>query len=195
MKVRFCDEGVGTLGWVVDEFMERCSHALDVDGRVWLVDPLDGDGVRERVLALGEPAGVLQLLDRHDRDCAALARRLGVPHHRVGIGDAPFEAVEIVARRHWHELALWWPERRVLVCGDSLGTARYFRAPGERLAVHPLLRLTPPRNLARLEPERILVGHGTEAEGALLRRALRGSRLRAPLVPLGFALALRAARR
>lgn len=195
MKVRFCDEGEGTLGWVVDEFMERCSHALHADGRVWLVDPLDGDGVVERVLALGEPAGVLQLLDRHGRDCAALAARLGVPHHRVEIGDAPFAAVHIVARKHWRELALWWPERRVLVCGDSLGTARYFRAPGERLAVHPLLRLTPPRNLSRLEPERILVGHGTEAEGAALRGALRGSRIRAPLVPIGLALALRAARR
>ena len=34
----------------------------------------------ERALTLGEPAGVLQLLDRHNRDCAALAARLGVPH-------------------------------------------------------------------------------------------------------------------
>ena len=30
--------------------------------------------------ALGEIAGVLQLLDRHNRDCAPLAERFGVPH-------------------------------------------------------------------------------------------------------------------
>jgi hypothetical protein len=190
MEVRFCDEGEGTLGWVVDEFMERCSHALAADGRVWLVDPLDGNGVEERVRALGEPAGVLQLLDRHGRDCAALAARLGVPHHRLALGDAPFEAIQLSNWRRSRELALWWPERRVLVCADALGTARYFRGPGERLAVHPLLRLTPPRRLAGLEPERVLVGHGTGAGGRELDGALSGARVRAPLVPIGLALAL-----
>jgi hypothetical protein len=190
MEVRFCDEGEGTLGWVVDEFMERCSHALVADGRVWLVDPLDGSGVEERVRGLGEPAGVLQLLDRHGRDCATLAARLGVPHHRLALGDAPFEAIPLANWRRSRELALWWPERRVLVCADALGTARYFRGPRERLAVHPLLRLTPPRRLAALEPERVLVGHGTGVEGSELRGALSGARLRAPLVPMGLALAL-----
>jgi hypothetical protein len=193
VNVRFCDEGEGTLGWVVNEFMERCSHALVADGGVWLIDALDGDGVEERVRALGEPAGVLQLLDRHARDCAALAGRLGVPHHRLAIGEAPFEAIPLVTRRRWREIALWWPERRVLVCADALGTARYFRAPGERLAVHPLLRLMPPRRLAGLEPERVLVGHGTGVEGSALRDALRDARLRAPLVPVGLALALKEA--
>jgi hypothetical protein len=190
VEVRFCDEGQGTLGWVVDEFMERCSHALVADGGVWLVDALDGTGVEERVRALGEPAGVIQLLDRHGRDCAALAARLGVPHHRLAAGGAPFELVPVANWRRLPELALWWPERRVLVCADAVGTARYFRAPGERLAVHPLLRLTPPRALAAFEPERVLVGHGTEADGAELGAALRSARLRAPLAPLGLGLAL-----
>jgi|SRR4051794_4065960 len=190
MDVRFCDEGEGTLGWVVDEFMERCSHALAADGRVWLVDALDGPGVEERVCALGKPAGVLQLLDRHGRDCAALAARLRVPHHRLEAGDAPFELVPVANWRRAPEVALWWPERRVLVCADAVGTARYFRAPGERLAVHPLLRLTPPRRLDAFEPARVLVGHGTGVEGTELCRALRGARVRAPLVPVGAALAL-----
>lgn len=195
MRVRFCDEFEGGLGWIVDEFMERCSHALLADGRVWLVDPLDADGVEERVRALGEPAGVLQLLDRHGRDCGVLARRLGVPHHVLVAGDAPFEAIAVVSRRRWREIALWWPERRVLVCADALGSARYFRAPGERLAVHPLLRLTPPPRLSSLHPERVLVGHGEGVQGVgALRTALRRSRLLAPLVPLGLGAALIARR-
>jgi len=38
--------------------MERAFHALVDDGRVWLVDPLDGPEM-EDAAALGEPAGVL----------------------------------------------------------------------------------------------------------------------------------------
>ena len=56
-------------------------------------------------------------------------------------------------RKRWQEVALWWPERRVLVTADALGTvAHYFTLGGERLGVHPLLRLTPPRQLATPRP-------------------------------------------
>src|SRR3954462_11223720 len=41
MQVRFCDEFEHGFGWMVDEFLRRCSRALVVDGRVWLVDPLE----------------------------------------------------------------------------------------------------------------------------------------------------------
>ena len=59
-----------------------------------------------------------------------------------------FEAIPAVRVPHWQETALWWPERRVLVTADALGTvAHYFTLGGERLGVHPLLRLTPPRQL------------------------------------------------
>jgi hypothetical protein len=72
--VEAVDEFDGSFGWILrDEFMQRCSHALVHAGRVWLVDPVDVDGAEERVRAAGEPAGVLQLLDRHNRDCAELA--------------------------------------------------------------------------------------------------------------------------
>jgi hypothetical protein len=165
--------------------MERCSHALVEDGRVWLIDPLDRDGLPERVRAAGIPAGVVQLLDRHQRDCAALAARLGVPHHRVprdAVG--PFRFVPIESRRFWDEVALWWPERRVLLCGDALGTADYFLAGGDRLAVHPALRLWPPRRqLGALEPAAILCGHGEGVfggAGVALREALSTSRRRIP---------------
>jgi hypothetical protein len=185
LTVRFCDEFDGGFGWVVEEFMERCSHALVVGGKVWVVDPVKGARVEERIRAAGEPAGVLQLLDRHNRDSAELARRLGVEHHVVPrAAIPPFEFLRIVTRRSWKEVALWWPEPRVLVCGDVLGTARYYRARKDRLAVHPLLRAVPPgRKLGKVSPARVLCGHGTgihEDADAALQAALRTARRRIP---------------
>lgn len=185
----FVDELEFGFGWLSPERpkLRLTGHALLAEGGVWLIDPPEADGVEERIHALGEPAGVLQLLDRHDRDCADLARRLGVPHHRVPFEPVgPFETIPIVRRRFWREVALWWPERRVLVCGDALGTVpHYFALDGERLGVHPLLRLTPPRQLARREPEHVLCGHGAgvhEHAAQAVREALEHSRRRAPRV-------------
>ena len=187
MQVRFCDELDVGFGWVVDEFMLRCSHALVADGRVWLIDPVDGEGVEERVRAAGEPAGVIQLLARHSRDCLALAERLGVPHHRVPReppAGAPFELIAFRTPPFWEEVALWWAEPRVLVCADALGTAPYFRAAGESVAVHPFLRLLPPRQLGMLEPRHVLCGHGEGVHGdetpQILREALETARRRLP---------------
>jgi hypothetical protein len=185
----FVDELEPGFGWLSPERprLRMASHALVADGGVWLIDPAEADGVEERVRALGEPAGVLQLLDRHKRACAEFARRLGVPHRRVPFEQVgPFQTIPIVRRRVWHEVALWWPERRVLVCADALGTVpHYFALDGERLGVHPLLRLTPPRRLAALDPEHVLCGHGSgvhEDATAALREALDHSRRRAPRV-------------
>ena len=176
------DEFHAGFGWIADEFMERCSHALVAGESVWLVDPVDMEGLEERIRGAGTPAGVIQLLDRHNRDCATLANRLGVAHHVVPqepIG--PFELLTIRMTRRWREVALWWPAERVLVCADVLGTARYFRAGDERLGVHPLLRMRPPRVPVQLEV--ILCGHGsgvfTDADAAL-REALSTSRRRIP---------------
>jgi hypothetical protein len=184
--VRFCDEQDFGFGWLDDdEPMRRSSHALAADG-VWLVDPVAWPEAEQRALALGEPRGVVQLLDRHNRDCAALAERLGVPHHLVPtarIADAPFEFLHVLSNRFWREVALWWPEQRVLVCADALGTVSYFRAPGERVGVHPFLRLRPPRALRRVYPEHILTGHGEgvhDEASAALHEALRMSRRRLP---------------
>jgi hypothetical protein len=164
----------GVEEWVEDEFLERASHALVTESGTWLVDPVDSPRVDE----LANVTGVIQLLDRHNRDCAPIARRLGVQH--VVLPLAPIAPFVFVAVRR-NEVALWWPERRVLVCGDALGTARYYRGGDERLAVHPLMRLRPPR--FDLEPGVILCGHGPgvyeDAESAL-RDALRTSRRRIP---------------
>jgi hypothetical protein len=160
---------------VEDEFLQRASHALITESGTWLVDPVDNT----RVDGLENVAGVIQLLDRHNRDCAAIAQRLGVPHlERTG---GPFEFLPVKDTRRWREVALWWPDRRVLACGDALGTAAYFCAGDERLAVHPLLRLRPPR--VDVEPKTTPSGHRTgiyEDAPAALREALSTSRRRIP---------------
>jgi hypothetical protein len=195
---RFVDEQEWGFGWISPQRpqLRITSHALLADGGVWLIDPAEGDGIDERIRALGEPAGVIQLLDRHSRAGAYYARRLGVPMHEVPSRDVgPFQTVPIARRSFWRESALWWPERRVLVCADALGTVRhYFALEDEPLGVHPLLRLTPPRQLARLEPEHVLCGHGAgihEGAAETLRDALEHSRRRLPRLLLELPAVLR----
>ena len=189
--MRLCDETEWGFGWLQEERLARTSHALRAEGGVWVFDPVDSPGVEERIRALGEPAGVIQLLDRHRRDCAALAGRLGVPLHETpfdGVPGAPFDPVPIVRHRLWREVALWWPEEQVLVCGDALGTIGYFVATSELLGVHPLLRLVPPRSLSRFAPRHVLCGHGEGVHGdetaLALAGALRTARRRLPAAVL-----------
>lgn len=194
--------GVG-LTWVRDEPLARASHALVDDGRVWLVDPTDEPAALEAALASGRPAGVLQLLDRHNRDCARLAERLGVPHLAVpaAVPDSPFEVVPLVDRRFWREVALWWPERRALVVAEAIGTSRGYAPASLGAGVSVGLRPWPPRRLAAFEPEHLLVGHGSPLHGPTaapaLREALRRARVDLPraLVALPLALAGAPARR
>ena len=199
MRSRFCDDlGPDGFGWVVEEAATRTSHALAADGKLWLVDPLDWPEAIERAVALGQPASVIQLLDRHHRDCAALAAQLGVPH--LVVPDAalgsPFTFVPVLRRRYWRESALWWPATRTLVMADALGTNRFYTAGKAPLGVHVLLRLTPPQELGTLDPERILVGHGegvVEPNASVaLRGALASSRRRLPGLLVRLPLATRA---
>jgi hypothetical protein len=185
MEVKWVDEFEGGFGWLPRESRMRTSHALVVDGGVWLVDPLDVPGLDDRVRTAGEPRGVVQLLDRHNRDCAELAARYEVPHIRVpATGGTPFLLLQLYSLPFWREAALWWAEGRVLVVGDALGTIAYFVAPGEQLGVHPFLRLTPPRQLGGFDAQHVLVGHGWGVHGqdtpVVLRRALETSRRRMP---------------
>lgn len=190
MIVRFVDEFEGSIGWTPaqPELRRRTSHAVAAGGGVWIVDPLDGEGVDERIRAVGEPAAVIQLLDRHERDCRALAARLGIERFVTpfaGVPGAPFEVVRVLDLPGWHEAALWFPAERILVCADALGTASYFVAEGEPIAVHPLLRLFPPKVLLRYEPRQLLVGHGEGLAGnhatEALHEALLTSRRRIPV--------------
>ncbi|HMI99738.1 MAG TPA: hypothetical protein VK488_07905 [Gaiellaceae bacterium] len=189
MRLRFSDEFEHGFGWSLEgERLHRTSHAVKTGGSVWLTDVVDAPGIDERIRALGEPAGIVQLLDRHKRDCAAVAGRLGLALHVTPFTDvpgAPFVVLPIARRRIWREIAVWWPEQRILVCGDALGSLGYFRARGEPFGVHPLLRLAPPRRaLGGLEPEHILFGHGDGVHGPgaapALREALATARRRLP---------------
>jgi hypothetical protein len=194
--MRYCDErGAAGFGWIVEESMARASHVLAADGGVWLVDPLDWREAVDRALGLGEPAGVVQLLDRHNRDCAALAARLGVPHLVAPdvIEQSPFECIPLTRNRFWRETALWWPEARTLVVAEALGTNAFATAGRAPVGVQVLLRLAPPTALAVTEPQHLLVGHGEGLHGSRtamsLRRALAESRRGLPglLVRLPFA--------
>ncbi|MFB6129220.1 MAG: hypothetical protein ABEJ28_00170 [Salinigranum sp.] len=211
-RLREVDRWDGGAGWIAypEEGMERASHALAVDGRVWVVDPVDAPGVDDLLAEFGEVAGVVVGLDRHRRDAAALANRHGasvyLPEWMTGVArdlDAPverygFELADTGFRAipvrnsslpKWQEVALYRESDGTLVVPEAVGTAAYYRAPGERLGVHPLLRLVPPRHaLSWLEPERVLVGHGAgvfdDATGAL-REALANARRRLPAAYAG----------
>jgi hypothetical protein len=153
------------LTWVESTGMQRSAHALRDGDRVWFVDPFEDEVALAAAAELGRPAGVIQLLDRHNRDCSEIAQRLEVERHRVpgSLPDSPFEIVSVARRRWWHEVALWWGQQQALVVAEAVGTAPVF-ALGRRLGVHPMLRLTPPRVLATHRPERLFVGHGPPLE-------------------------------
>jgi hypothetical protein len=197
MAIRTYDELEFGFSWVIDESMTRTSHALVDEGRVWLIDPVDEGDAIERARGLGEPAAVLQLLDRHNRDCADVARRLGVPHLAMPdtLPDAPFDLVRVVSTRFWKEVALWWPARRALVVSEAVGTNAMFTGGAAPVGVHLMLRLTPPRRLGAYAPDHLLVGHGTGLHGPstapALREALDRSRRELPRVLLKLPGAMR----
>jgi hypothetical protein len=154
------------LTWTEPGTMVRSAHAVRCSDRVWLVDPFEDEPALREAESLGTLAGVFQLLDRHNRDCEAIAARLGVPVLRVprDAPDTPFEVVPVLSRWGWREVALWWQGERALIVAEAIGTAPAF-ALGRRAGVHPLLRLTPPRSqLARYRPSMLLVGHGPTIE-------------------------------
>jgi hypothetical protein len=193
------DSGVG---WIAhpNETMRRASHAIESEGGLWILDPVDAEGLDELLEAHADPAGVVVLLDRHARDSAAIANRYDVPVHvpewMSGVVekiDAPtrrfegtlagFNVEELIDNPLWQEATLF--DGETLVVPEALGTVAYFRAPDERLGVHPMLRPLPPKRLRSHDPERLLVGHGegiTDDVGRSIRRAIDNSRRTA--VPL-----------
>jgi hypothetical protein len=162
------------LSWTMDEAMSRTSHALVAGGRVWLVDPVDDAEAVRAATELGEPAGVVQLLDRHERDGRAIAARLGVPHLRLpaGVPDAPFHVRRVVDVPRWRERALWWPERRGLVVAEAIGTNALATLGAAPAGVHLFLRPFPPGALRGLAPEHLLPGHGPALHGAAATEGL-----------------------
>ncbi len=200
------DEFDGGVGWIAypDETMERASHAVSVDGDVWVLDPVDAPEVDDLLADLdGEVAGVVVCLDRHKRDAAAIATRHDVPVYvpdwMTGVAtklDAPVErfgrelgglraiTVRDSSLPPWQEVALYDEDGGTLYVPEAVGTCSYMRTGDETLGVHPMLRLTPPRReLGGLDPERVLVGHGAGVltdGGRALAEALDTARGNAP---------------
>lgn len=179
--VKAYDEYDFGVSWVLDEPMLRTSHALLVDGRVWLVDPVAVDEAIDRVTALGPIAGVLQLLDRHNRDCRALAARFGVPHLNVPefVPDTPFEAIHAVRVRGWRETALWWPQRSVLVVAEVVGANDMYTGGNGAVGMHSLLRPFAPGAVRGYTPEHLLMGHGPGVHGPAAAEQLERAHHRA----------------
>jgi hypothetical protein len=184
MPVTYDETPLG-VSWTESGGMQRAAHALKTPDGVWLIDPFEDAGALERAAALGAPAGVVQLLDRHNRDAAPIAARLGVPHLRLptAIPGSPFEPVRVLDLPRWREVALWWPGERVLVVAEAIGTNELFAVGDARAGVHALLRLTPPGALKDFAPEHLLVGHGPpllDGAGEPVRAAIAGSRREIP---------------
>jgi len=195
------DHGVGWIAYP-EETMQRASHAFEVDGDVWVVDPVDVEGLDDLLAEFGEVRGVVTLLDRHKRDSAKVANRhdvsvwvpeffdgvaedldAPVERFRYDLGDSGFAAHTVVDNRFWQEAVLYHEEMGVLFVPETLGGADYFRVGDRQLGVHPMLRALPPENVTRLEPDRIHVGHGRgvdENATEELRDAFSGARARTP---------------
>lgn len=198
------DRWEGGAGWIAypDEGMQRASHAIVGEEGVWVVDPVDASGLDEFLADLGEVAGVVLALGRHKRDSATIARRhdvsvhlpswmsgvepkLDAPVERLGdrLGGTGFEIRRVIDNPLWQEAALYDRERHVLYTPEVFGTVEYYCTSDERVGVHPMLRLLPPRRLGRFDVDRLLCGHGEgipERADAAISAALEGSRRNAP---------------
>ena len=193
------DEFDGGFGWIAhpEETMQRASHAVDFGDGVWIIDPLDAPGIDERIEELGTVKGVAVLLDRHERDSAAFAKRFDVPIYHPPYVDRDFSAptemlgatlpgedVELIQTLDWpgwKEAALF--DGETLVLADVMGNASYFTVGPERIGVHPMVRISPPFGLKRVTPDRIFVGHGPGIDENATRAldwALNGARKRLP---------------
>jgi hypothetical protein len=199
----------GSFSWLAhpDEPLRRSGTALAVAGGSLLIDPVDAPGLDEAVAPLGRVIGVVKLIDRHERDAHAVADRLGAPRLYPGVlaGQGPALALPEVQERvvlaapGWNESALWLPDRALLVVAEALGTADFFLThPSDRLGVHPILRVRPPRRALDVTPTAIAVSHGqpvvTDAAAAL-RDALAGARTGLPILAGRLALSARRSRR
>lgn len=166
VDVAFTEGPDDMVTWIASEpgFMQRASHALSDGACTWLVDPVDHPRVRARLATMPPVAGVLQLLDRHGRDCAQMARDLDVPLQvtpRADVPGTPFRVVVVRDGRGWHESALWWHQRQALVVAEAVGTPPYFRSrPSQVIGPHPVMRARPPRMLMGFPARHVLVGHG-----------------------------------
>ncbi len=171
-------------------------HALRDGERTWLIDPFHAAEFRDALGELPPLAGVIQLLDRHNRDCLEIASSFDLPLQRIParLPGSALEVVPVISQRFWTEVALWAPDTRTLVVAEAVGTAPLF-ALGRPAGVHPMLRLLPPRRaLAGYAPDQLLVGHGqalTAGAAEALAGALSAARADLPKLALKLPSAFR----
>lgn len=196
------EDGVSWLAYP-EEMMQRASHAVvGDDGGVWVIDPVDVEGLDDLLAEFGDVAGVVILLDRHKRDCAEVANRHDVPvwvpsfmdgvtteldasiqRFNNALGNSGFVLHELVNKSFWQEGVLYNEETGVLIVPEAVGSTEYFRTSERQLGVHPMLRVLPPRELTQFQPSRVLVGHGpgvSENVSEVLEDAVSGARIRTP---------------
>ena len=189
----------GSFAWLAEDGLDRASCALALDGGCVVVDPVDVPGLDRTLGPLGPVLGVATLLDRHQRDAALVAGRHAAPRLTPaalggGVRLPGIEERTVTDRRGWHEALLWLPDRRLLVCVETLGAGRFYLARADdRLGIHPLNRLRVPRRAFEgLEPAVIAFGHGPplrEDAPEELRRVLARARRDLPRAWLGTAAA------
>lgn len=201
---RVVDRWQDGVGWqpFPEEAGQRTSHAVRTAEGVWLLDPLDAPGVADCYAALGEVVGVAVCSDYHVRDAETFARRhdvpvtvptgldravdrLDVPVRRVAHELAGFELRRLHPLRAWRETVAYREADGTLYVPDFLVTGDAFTVGSERLSMRAFSRLSPPKDrFDDLEPERVLVGHGTgihEGADAALTDTIANARRRFPL--------------
>lgn len=162
-----------------DAAMQRTSQAIRVGNGIWLVDPMDADGLDEKLAELGEIAGVVMLGSHHQRHADELAQRHEVAVHAPDwfaesardfdapvelmtdqLNETGFELLNLRAKPWRQEGGLYHPERKTLVVSDTLMTT-FLTAEEGRPELFPPARLAPTyQPLRDLEVERLLVSHG-----------------------------------
>ena len=186
----------GGFSWIArpDEDARRASHALRTDAGVWVVDPVDAEGLDAQLDDAGDVAGVVVLQDRHTRDAAAVARRHDVPvvapewmsltrekldvdaeAAGTALQGTEYAVDELRRTDDWEEAVLWNDRTGTLIVPETLGTLSAFRGGDTELGVHPAID-EPPQWLSGLAPDRVLVGHGAsvhDAASAALAAVLR----------------------
>jgi hypothetical protein len=194
-------EDADGFGWIAypTEAMQRASHAFRTDEGVYVVDPVDVPDLDDHLADLGDVAGVVLTLDRHERDSEAVARRHDVPVYYPEFFGAPdmdvateplrgvlgrFDVVPVLNTPFWNEVALWDDDAGELWVSEAVGTVDYYTTGDEQLGVHPMLRAFPPRKkFGSLSPGELYCGHGagiTTGASTALQDALAGSRKRMP---------------
>lgn len=199
------DRWDGGVGWIAhpNEEGERASHAILGDEGVWIIDPVDVQGIDDLVKEYGEVRGVAVLSSYHARDADQIAHRYGVSVHiprwmnrvpeRVDapvkretevLGGAGFETFQVEPLSMYQEAIAYREEDGTLIVPDLLSSGSSYPVGDERIGLMLGIRPFPPRDLFEdIEPERILFGHGEgvfQDAGEALDKAITGARKRFP---------------